>query len=237
MSSALTRLDVAGSPANAPCAQSLASWVTSVEPRRSRLPRLRLSARIAACITYARRAVIAWACSAPLDFNADSHSALRRGDLDSNGDALYRASCPWRCERHVGPDRRTPRLSTRRIAQSDASCFSCDETQGSNRIGDLRSPLSGPSGSSNALWQLFFDAYGADYLNVAITDGMSQIAVVVCRRRSGHGLMLPFILRSVTADPDRLDTPRGDVGDVGGIVIYLGVARLCLHGDLLPAYR
>ena len=126
--------------------------------------------------------MIAWACSALLDFKADSHSALRRGDLDSNGDALYRASCSWRCERHVGPDRRTPRLVTRRIAQSDASCFSCDETPGSNWIGDLRSPLSGPSGLSNALWQLFFDdAYGADYLNVAITDGMSQIAVVVSR--------------------------------------------------------
>jgi hypothetical protein len=36
---------------------------------------------------------------------------------------------------------------------------------------------------------------------------------------------------------DRLDTPRGDDGAIGGIVIYLGVAHLCLHGDLLPAYR
>ena len=45
------------------------------------------------------------------------------------------------------------------------------------------------------LWQLFFDAYGADYLNVAITDGMSLIADVV--RETVMGAMLPFILRFV----------------------------------------
>jgi magnesium transporter len=72
------------------------------------------------------------------------------------------------------------------------------------------------------LWQLFFDAYGADYLNVAITDGMSQIADVVWR--TVMGAMLPFILRSVAT-----------MANVSGIVIYLGTARLCLHGGLLPA--
>jgi len=38
-----------------------------------------------------------------------SHSALLRGDLDSNGEALYRASCSSRCER---PARTRPSNST-----------------------------------------------------------------------------------------------------------------------------
>jgi hypothetical protein len=85
------------------------------------------------------------------------------------------------------------------------------------------------------LWQLFFDAYGADYLNVAITDGMSLIAVVVCVE-SGHGRYAP--IHSSVRDRrscDGLDIPRGDDGDFCGIVIYLGTARLCLHGGRLPA--
>jgi len=39
---------------------------------------------------------MASACSAPLDLNADSHSALLRGDVDFNGSGLYRVSSSCR---------------------------------------------------------------------------------------------------------------------------------------------
>jgi hypothetical protein len=46
------------------------------------------------------------------------------------------------------------------------------------------------------LWQLFFDAYGADYLNVAITDG-----------GSGHGRYAPIHSAVRDADPATASTP------------------------------
>jgi magnesium transporter len=81
------------------------------------------------------------------------------------------------------------------------------------------------------LWQLFFGTYGPGYFNVAITVGVSLVAVVVWG--AIMGAMLPFILRSVSADPATASTPLvATIVDVSGIVIYFGTARLFLHGGL-----
>ena len=60
---------------------------------------------------------------------------------------------------------------------------------------------------------------------------MSLVAVVVWG--AIMGAMLPFILRSVSADPATASTPLvATIVDVSGIVIYFGTARLFLHGGL-----
>jgi magnesium transporter len=84
------------------------------------------------------------------------------------------------------------------------------------------------------VWQFLFGIYGAHYVAVGVTVGVSLLAVVLWGTVVGS--MLPFVLRSVGADPASASAPLvATVVDVSGIVIYFGMARVFLSGTLLPA--
>src|SRR5438477_9216276 len=76
------------------------------------------------------------------------------------------------------------------------------------------------------------DLYGAHWLLVAFTVGVSLIGVVLWGTLSGS--MLPIILKKLGADPAVSSAPFvATLVDVTGIVIYFSVAFLFLSGILL----
>jgi magnesium transporter len=74
--------------------------------------------------------------------------------------------------------------------------------------------------------------YGAHYLLVAITVGLSVIGVVLFGTIAGS--MLPFVLRKLNLDPASASAPFvATLVDVTGLVIYFTVASMVLRGTLL----
>jgi len=82
-------------------------------------------------------------------------------------------------------------------------------------------------------WEwLHITSYGPHYLLVAATVWLSLIGVVGFGTLAGS--MLPFILRSLGADPATSSAPLvATLVDVTGLVIYFGTARLVLQGVIL----
>lgn len=77
------------------------------------------------------------------------------------------------------------------------------------------------------LWHYVFHAYGAEFMQVAITVGASLIGVVLFGTLSGS--MLPFILKRVGFDPASASAPFvATLVDVTGLVIYFSVAGLVM---------
>ena len=82
------------------------------------------------------------------------------------------------------------------------------------------------------LWQAAFRLYGEHSLFVALTVGVSLVAVVMWGTLSGS--MLPFLLRGLGLDPATASAPFvATIVDVSGLVIYFTVASLILRGTLL----
>ncbi len=82
------------------------------------------------------------------------------------------------------------------------------------------------------LGEWLFDAYGAQYLWVALTVFLSLIGVVLWGTCAGS--MLPLGLRRCGLDPASASTPFvATLCDVTGIMIYFGVASAILRGVML----
>lgn len=82
------------------------------------------------------------------------------------------------------------------------------------------------------VWQQFFPIYGAHYVLLAATIGLSLLGIVLWGTLSGS--LLPLILRKVGFDPATASTPFvATLVDVTGLVIYFTVATAVLHGTLL----
>ena len=78
----------------------------------------------------------------------------------------------------------------------------------------------------------FTGLYGAHWLLIAMTIGITLIGVVTWGTISGA--MLPFILRKFKADPATSSAPFvATIVDVTGLIIYFSVAALILRGTLL----
>ncbi len=82
------------------------------------------------------------------------------------------------------------------------------------------------------LWHFLFKAYGAHFVVVALTIGVSVVGVVTWGTLSGS--MLPFVLRRFGLDPASASAPFvATLVDVTGIVIYFTIASVILRGTLL----
>jgi magnesium transporter len=82
------------------------------------------------------------------------------------------------------------------------------------------------------VWAQFSSIYGAHYLLVAITVGVSLIGIVMWGTMAGS--MLPLILRRLGLDPATSSAPFvATLVDVTGLVIYFSVAYVFLRGTLL----
>jgi magnesium transporter len=82
------------------------------------------------------------------------------------------------------------------------------------------------------VWEAAFHSYGQHAGLVAITVGLSLVGVVLWGTLSGA--MLPFVLRSLHADPASASAPFvATLVDVSGLVIYFEIARVVLGGTLL----
>ena len=82
------------------------------------------------------------------------------------------------------------------------------------------------------LWHFWSDVFGAYYLSIALTIGISLIGVVLWGTLVGS--MLPLLLKRVGADPAASSTPFvATLVDVTGLIIYFSVAFLILSGKLL----
>ncbi|RMG13338.1 MAG: magnesium transporter [Planctomycetota bacterium] len=82
------------------------------------------------------------------------------------------------------------------------------------------------------LWQAVFGSYGEHAARIALTVGLSVVGVVTLGTLTGS--MLPFLIRRCGWDPASASAPFvATVVDVGGVVIYFGVAQLILGGSLL----
>lgn len=83
-----------------------------------------------------------------------------------------------------------------------------------------------------AAWTPFTNVYGAHWLLVGLTVGLSLVGVVAWGTICGS--MLPFILRRLGADPATSSAPFvATLVDVTGLVIYFSVALVVLHGSVL----
>lgn len=83
-----------------------------------------------------------------------------------------------------------------------------------------------------ALWQGFFGLYGEHWVLVGLTVAVSLVGVVLWGTITGA--MLPFIMKSIGADPATSSAPFvATLVDVTGIVIYFTVAAVILRGTLL----
>ena len=83
-----------------------------------------------------------------------------------------------------------------------------------------------------AVWAQFSNIYGPHWLLIALTVGVALIGVVLWGSLSGS--MLPFILRSLGADPATSSAPFvATLVDVTGLVIYFTIAILILRGAML----
>ena len=82
------------------------------------------------------------------------------------------------------------------------------------------------------VWQAFSHPYGAHYMLVASTIGLSLVGVVTFGTLAGS--MLPFILRRCGLDPASASAPFvATLVDVSGLVIYFTIAKIILTGTLL----
>lgn len=81
-------------------------------------------------------------------------------------------------------------------------------------------------------WEALFGSYGAHYVFLALTIGLSLVGVVLFGSLSGS--MLPFILRRCGLDPASASAPFvATLVDVTGLIIYFTVAKIVLQGTLL----
>ena len=82
------------------------------------------------------------------------------------------------------------------------------------------------------VWSAFSNIYGAHWLLVALTIGVSLVGIVLWGTLSGS--MLPLALRRVGLDPAASSAPFvATLVDVTGLIIYFSVAMLILRGTLL----
>jgi magnesium transporter len=82
------------------------------------------------------------------------------------------------------------------------------------------------------IWSAFSNIYGAHWLLVAITVGVSLIGVVLWGTLSGS--LLPFLLKRLGFDPAASSAPFvATLVDVTGLIIYFSVALVVLKGTLL----
>ena len=82
------------------------------------------------------------------------------------------------------------------------------------------------------VWQQMFGIYGIHWILIAFTIGLSLIGVVLWGTLIGS--MMPFIMRSLGADPAVSSNPFvATLVDVTGLVIYFSVASMLLTGTLL----
>jgi magnesium transporter len=82
------------------------------------------------------------------------------------------------------------------------------------------------------VWSQFSTIYGAHYLLVALTVGVSLIGIVLWGALAGS--MLPFILRRFGLDPATSSAPFvATLVDVTGLIIYFSVGIVFLRGTLL----
>ncbi|MEO6569422.1 MAG: magnesium transporter, partial [Opitutaceae bacterium] len=83
-----------------------------------------------------------------------------------------------------------------------------------------------------AIWSQFSGIYGAHWLLVAITVGLSLTGIVLWG--SLVGSMLPLVLKRLGFDPATSSAPFvATLVDVTGLVIYFSVAFLIMRGTLL----
>jgi magnesium transporter len=83
-----------------------------------------------------------------------------------------------------------------------------------------------------AIWSAFSAIYGAHWLLVAITVGLSLIGIVMWGTLAGS--MLPFLMRRLGFDPATSSAPFvATLVDVTGLVIYFSIGLLVLRGTLL----
>jgi magnesium transporter len=83
-----------------------------------------------------------------------------------------------------------------------------------------------------AAWTPFTNVYGAHWLLVGITVGLSLVGVVAWGTICGS--MLPFILKRLGTDPAASSAPFvATLVDVTGLVIYFSVALVVMHGTIL----
>ncbi|TDH26486.1 magnesium transporter [Segetibacter sp. 3557_3] len=83
-----------------------------------------------------------------------------------------------------------------------------------------------------AVWQQFTHIYGAHWMGVGLTVGVSLVGVVLWGTLSGS--MLPLLLKKLGADPAVSSAPFvATLVDVTGLVIYFSVAYIFLAGLLL----
>jgi magnesium transporter len=82
------------------------------------------------------------------------------------------------------------------------------------------------------VWSAFSAIYGAHWLLVGWTVGVSLIGIVLWGTLAGS--MLPFLLRRVGLDPATSSAPFvATLVDVTGLVIYFSVGLVFLRGTLL----
>jgi magnesium transporter len=83
-----------------------------------------------------------------------------------------------------------------------------------------------------AAWSMFSDVYGAHWLLVACTVGVSLVGIVLWGSLTGS--MLPLLLKRLGFDPATSSAPFvATLVDVTGLVIYFSVAYVFLHGVML----
>jgi magnesium transporter len=83
-----------------------------------------------------------------------------------------------------------------------------------------------------ALWSMFSTIYGAHWLLVALTVGLSLVGIVLWGALIGS--LLPFILRRLGFDPATSSAPFvATLVDVTGLIIYFTVGMVILRGTLL----
>jgi len=82
------------------------------------------------------------------------------------------------------------------------------------------------------VWNTLSDQFGAYYLFIALTIGLSLIGVVLWGTLVGS--MLPLLLKRLGADPATSSTPFvATLVDVTGLIIYFSLAFAILSGKLL----
>ena len=83
-----------------------------------------------------------------------------------------------------------------------------------------------------SLWQGLFGTYGPHWFLIALTVLFALVGVVMWGTIAGS--MLPFVMKSLGADPATSSAPFvATLVDVTGLVIYFTVAATILRGTLL----